>query len=57
MPHDPGFPEHEGSGPPPPVVEANRENFFFIFFDPQAGHVALLTVLERTSISLSFPHC
>jgi hypothetical protein len=40
MPHELGTPEQLGAGPPPPPApaEANVENFFASFVEPQRGH-------------------
>jgi hypothetical protein len=40
----------------PPLAEAKVENFFSSFAEPHWGHFAPFQSLERTSISLSFPH-
>jgi hypothetical protein len=40
-----------------PLEDANTENFFDSFAEPQWGHFVPSQLLERTSISLSFSHC
>jgi hypothetical protein len=42
--------------PPLALAEANVENFFDSFFEPQCGHSEFLQFDERTRISLSHPH-
>jgi hypothetical protein len=54
-PHDRGFPVHTGASSAPPE-DANTDNLFFNFFDPQCGHGVPSHLLDRTSTSLSFPH-
>ena len=57
MPHERGFPLHDASGVVvPAVADANTENFFSSFVEPQCGHFVPSQLLERTSISLSFSH-
>jgi hypothetical protein len=56
MPQELGFPVQDGSDPPPLTLEANVENFFASFVEPQCGHWAPSHWLERTSSSLSFWH-
>jgi len=41
---------------PPALAEANSENFFDIFVEPQCGHFVPFQLLERTRISLSRAH-
>lgn len=41
---------------PPALAEAKTENFFSSFVEPHCGHLAPFQLLERTRISLSFPH-
>jgi hypothetical protein len=58
VPHNPqdlGLPVHTGPSSAPPE-DANTENFFSSFFDPQCGQAVAFDLLERTSTSLSFPH-
>jgi hypothetical protein len=40
----------------PALAEANAENFFANFFEPQCEHSAFFQSVERTRISLSRPH-
>jgi hypothetical protein len=49
------MPPGEGALPAAPV-DANVENFFDSFFEPQCGHSEFFQSLVRTSSSLSFPH-
>ena len=42
---------------PPAVAEANTENFFVSFVEPQFGHGVPCQSLERMRISLSVAHC
>jgi hypothetical protein len=60
VPHKPqelGVPLQEASpDDAPPVLEAKRESFFFNFLEPHAGQAAPFARLDRTRISLSFPH-
>jgi len=44
----------DGSAPLP--LEANTDNFFASFVEPQCGHFVPSQRVERTSISLSFSH-
>jgi hypothetical protein len=55
MPQELGVPEQEGSDAPP-VLDANTENFFANFGEPQYGHLVPVQSLERTRISLSRSH-
>jgi hypothetical protein len=55
IPQEEGFPVQEGSAPPA-EVEANVENFFSSFLEPQAGQAVPFQWLDRTRISLSFLH-
>jgi hypothetical protein len=45
-----------GSVAPPPLAEANTENFLASLVEPQFGHFVPFQSLERTRISLSFSH-
>jgi hypothetical protein len=56
IPHELGVPVHVGSEPPF-TLDANTENFFANFVEPQCGHFVPSQSLERTSTSLSFRHC
>ncbi len=57
MPQDFGTPLHDGDDADSPAEdEANVENFFDNFAEPQCGHFVPSHSLERTSISLSFSH-
>jgi len=56
IPHELGVPEHEGSLPSLPALEAKTENFFASFVEPQCGHFVPSQLLERTSTSLSRSH-
>jgi hypothetical protein len=56
MPQERGLPVQTGASFAPPVVEANTENFFFSFGEPQCGHLVPFDLLERTRISLSRSH-
>lgn len=58
MPQELGTPEQDvGAGPvAPAVAEANVENFFASFVEPQCGHFVPSQSLERTRISLSCSH-
>jgi hypothetical protein len=40
----------------PELAEANVENFFANFLEPQCGHSEFFQSVERTRISLSRPH-
>jgi len=58
--HDDGFPLHSappaGAAPPPPVEDANTENFFSNRVDPHFGQRVPFHLLLRTRISLSALH-
>jgi hypothetical protein len=57
MPHDPGLPLQDApSVEPPATLEAKTDNFFVNRFAPQLGQAVPCQRLERTRISLSFPH-
>jgi hypothetical protein len=56
MPQECGVPVQLGSAPPPFTLDANTENFFDNFVEPQCGHLVPSQLLERTSNSLSFVH-
>ncbi len=56
-PHDDGTPEQAGPSSAPPALEANTDNFFLNFGEPHCGHGVPSHFAERTSTSLSFPHC
>jgi len=58
MPQELGTPEQPGAAAvlPPALLDANVENFFSSFVEPQCGHFVPSQLLERTRISLSFPH-
>jgi hypothetical protein len=59
MPQEWGVPVQDGAWPrlgPPATDEANVESFFVSFVDPHWVHLAPSQWLERTRISLSFPH-
>lgn len=56
MPQEPGLPLQEGSDAALFPAEANTENFFDSFVEPQCGHFVPSQSLERTRISLSFRH-
>jgi hypothetical protein len=52
-----GWPEQAGSeAAPPATVDANEENCFVSFVEPQFGHWAPFQLVERTRISESAPH-
>jgi hypothetical protein len=54
IPQELGTPEQVGAAAPPPgLAEANVENFFSSFVEPQPGHFVPPQWLERTRISLS----
>jgi hypothetical protein len=55
MPQELGLPVQEGSAAPP-ALDANTENFFANFAEPQCGHFVPAQSLERTRISLSRSH-
>jgi hypothetical protein len=46
----------ELASPVPGELEANVENFFASFIEPQCGHFVPCQSLERTRISLSRSH-
>jgi len=54
-PHDFGWPVHTGASSAPPL-DANTDSFLLNFVEPQCGHAVPSHFVERTSISLSFPH-
>jgi hypothetical protein len=56
--HEPGLLEQVGAAlvPVPAVADANTENFFDSFFEPQCGQVVPFQSLDRTRISLSRSH-
>jgi hypothetical protein len=59
VPHIPqewGVPEQVGPSASLPPPDANTENFFASFAEPQCGHFVPSQLLERTSSSLSFSH-
>ena len=57
MPQEWELPVQEGASPLPPTTEeANTENFLVSFAELQCGHFVPSQLLERTRISLSFPH-
>jgi hypothetical protein len=59
MPQECGVPVQLGAGAAPAepaVADANVENFFASFVEPQCGHFVPSQLLERTSISLSRSH-
>jgi len=57
MPQELGIPEQLGGAPlPPALADANVENFFASFVEPQRGHFVPSQWLERTRISLSCSH-
>jgi hypothetical protein len=55
MPHELGFPVQAGASSEP-LLEAKTDSFFDSFVEPQAGHLVPFQSLERTRISLCFPH-
>lgn len=55
MPQELGLPVQEGSDAPA-VLDANTENFFANFVEPQCGHLVPAQSLERTRTSLSRSH-
>jgi len=57
MPHELGFPLHDGpSLLSPPPEDAKTDSFFVSLVEPHAGHFVPFQSFERTRISLSFPH-
>jgi hypothetical protein len=58
MPQDPGDPVQAGDGGslPPPLAEANTENFFVNRVEPQCGHFVPFQSAERIKTSLSLSH-
>jgi hypothetical protein len=54
MPHELGLPVQDGSESP--ALDANTENFFANFVEPQCGHFVPVQSLERTRTSLSCSH-
>jgi hypothetical protein len=57
IPHELGTLEHDGAPPPPlALLEANVENFFDSFVEPQCGHLVPFQSLECTRISASRSH-
>jgi hypothetical protein len=60
VPHKPqevGWPVQAASAAPPPVLEAKVESFFVSLFEPHFGQGVPSHCEERTSTSLSCPHC
>jgi hypothetical protein len=56
MPQELGTPEQDGASPLSPVLEANTENFFESFVEPQCGHLVPSQSVDRTRTSLSLSH-
>jgi hypothetical protein len=56
IPQELGTPVHESPPLDPAMAEANEENFFSIFAEPQFGHLVPVQSLDRKSISLSLSH-
>jgi hypothetical protein len=58
QPQEPDEVEQAGASPPsvPPPADANTESFLVKRVDPQQGHGVPFHLLDRTRISVSFPH-
>jgi hypothetical protein len=54
IPQELGVPVHEGAGAESALpLDANTENFFVSFGEPQSGHLVPFQSLDRTNTSLS----
>jgi hypothetical protein len=57
MPQDRGLPLHDASSDDsPPPLDAKTDSFLVSFVAPHFGQAVPCQRLERTRISLSFPH-